>query len=751
MTRLANPQRSFALLLFVACLSLSVATLGAIPGNSNPQAPFVRNPSGVTIPAFYIPLTVNENGYISYGLLFGVNQLATKGLDTSLGEREYPPFCPPGCPMAMIVAPFGNAVLDIRPYVSSAQIDTYTVAFQKSDDWGFPFTFSWPNLSPYYSGPVRLKSDITGSHFDIDMKAQTSFTDTNTSVGIVYIIAQGPIYPGALPTVSTVGLSNNGLTSIVNPNGNVTDAWFEYGTTTGYGTPTSHHSVSGANGREVDESISLGSLPNNTRFHVRGVASNINGTFYGPDRIFSTGIPAAEVVDTTKYRTATYRQWADAVDKKGKRKSLKPKPDKVDYQFNLKAPDTAKSLILTFSMYCSGTIHKDSTSLFSWDSVKKTTYTPGALIDSGSILTFQGRGFKGGRIKVKFTWLSDGKKPVKGSVPDSSYVYNIPRLPMPNLHNVGEDVYGGVMQTPVQLTVGATTDPAGSHTVVLPKYKDALKSMVKEAKGGAVYHQPPPRCLNTFDKSGNEILKPQKGLPPDKHNNILFADQLVLKLNVAASDSGIFPPGFGDLIYDNVSDPTPFDGMSIRTIVAKIDSFLGCNSTPLGVSDSSVYWRIAANLDTAFSGPMDTVSWSEGMVVCTGVRQVSDVSYLHAAANATPVVIGTRLHEWAHYVPSTFRLDQNYPNPFNPTTVIGFQLAEDAVVTLKVYNILGQELTTLVNHETMDEGSQEVEFNAANLPSGVYFYRLVATGVGDPEEGIAGKTFISVKKMTLVR
>ncbi|MBU0561756.1 MAG: T9SS type A sorting domain-containing protein [Bacteroidetes bacterium] len=74
-------------------------------------------------------------------------------------------------------------------------------------------------------------------------------------------------------------------------------------------------------------------------------------------------------------------------------------------------------------------------------------------------------------------------------------------------------------------------------------------------------------------------------------------------------------------------------------------------------------------------------------------------------------------------IPVTFVLYQNYPNPFNPTTVIGYQLPVTGNVTLKIYDVLGREITTLVN-ETKEAGSYEVKFDAKQLSSGVYFYQL---------------------------
>ena len=73
----------------------------------------------------------------------------------------------------------------------------------------------------------------------------------------------------------------------------------------------------------------------------------------------------------------------------------------------------------------------------------------------------------------------------------------------------------------------------------------------------------------------------------------------------------------------------------------------------------------------------------------------------------------------------TFTLYQNYPNPFNPTTTITYSLPKSSMVTLKIYDLLGREVTTLVNEEK-HSGTYKVTWNAQNIPSGVYFYRLTA-------------------------
>jgi hypothetical protein len=76
-------------------------------------------------------------------------------------------------------------------------------------------------------------------------------------------------------------------------------------------------------------------------------------------------------------------------------------------------------------------------------------------------------------------------------------------------------------------------------------------------------------------------------------------------------------------------------------------------------------------------------------------------------------------------LPLTYSLDQNYPNPFNPSTQINFSLAKVSNVKLVIYNVLGQQVTTLIDTR-MDAGPHTVRFDARNLASGVYFYRLDA-------------------------
>jgi hypothetical protein len=74
-------------------------------------------------------------------------------------------------------------------------------------------------------------------------------------------------------------------------------------------------------------------------------------------------------------------------------------------------------------------------------------------------------------------------------------------------------------------------------------------------------------------------------------------------------------------------------------------------------------------------------------------------------------------------VPKSIMLNQNYPNPFNPSTTISFSLPSKAIVSLKIYDVLGREIETLVFNE-LSSGTHSVQWNAMRFPSGIYFYRL---------------------------
>jgi len=96
------------------------------------------------------------------------------------------------------------------------------------------------------------------------------------------------------------------------------------------------------------------------------------------------------------------------------------------------------------------------------------------------------------------------------------------------------------------------------------------------------------------------------------------------------------------------------------------------------------------------------------------------------------------VQEIAGEIPEHFDLKPNYPNPFNPTTTIRFDLPKPDFVTLKIYSIIGEEITTLIS-DRLQAGKYQVTFNGSNLSSGVYLFRLQS------------KSFSATGKMTLMK
>ncbi|MFZ1291276.1 MAG: T9SS type A sorting domain-containing protein, partial [Melioribacteraceae bacterium] len=85
----------------------------------------------------------------------------------------------------------------------------------------------------------------------------------------------------------------------------------------------------------------------------------------------------------------------------------------------------------------------------------------------------------------------------------------------------------------------------------------------------------------------------------------------------------------------------------------------------------------------------------------------------------------TKIYDNNNSIKTNFELSQNYPNPFNPTTLINFSLPYEGFTTLKIYDILGSEITTLVNRNKA-AGNYEIKFDGSKLSNGIYFYTLTS-------------------------
>ncbi|MDI6804901.1 MAG: cytochrome c peroxidase [Bacteroidota bacterium] len=145
--------------------------------------------------------------------------------------------------------------------------------------------------------------------------------------------------------------------------------------------------------------------------------------------------------------------------------------------------------------------------------------------------------------------------------------------------------------------------------------------------------------------------------------------------------------------------------------------------------------EVPMNVNTAELGNLRLTSEDEDAIVAF-LKTLSDGYILPGSINKPSLVSESQ---------SNSALLSNTPNPFNPSTLIQYELAATHYVTLKICNTLGQEIMTLVN-EQQEAGLYNSRFDANNLPSGVYFYRLEARNITD-----ASKSFTQTKKMLLIK
>ncbi len=167
--------------------------------------------------------------------------------------------------------------------------------------------------------------------------------------------------------------------------------------------------------------------------------------------------------------------------------------------------------------------------------------------------------------------------------------------------------------------------------------------------------------------------------------------------------------------------------------VSKIFMYSGDPVTNTGwLNDTPVDQRSFAN-----SGPFqltsgDTVTFHNAIIIGRGTDHLNSITVTRTKIDEIFAHLGAKYHyyptglkEVEGIVPDEFQLWQNYPNPFNPETVIKFSLRERANVSLSVYNITGQKVTTLINGE-MERGLYEQKFDGTKFSSGVYIFRLEA-------------------------
>ncbi len=207
------------------------------------------------------------------------------------------------------------------------------------------------------------------------------------------------------------------------------------------------------------------------------------------------------------------------------------------------------------------------------------------------------------------------------------------------------------------------------------------------------------------------------------HNGVAGSNNIILRGTGVTDvlDSNIGPaPTVVHFVYDSAASAIKVynNGVFVKQVAQTPFNFTAGTGFRVGGYSSSV--SFIGKLDEfrfynrALSAAEIAATWNQNLGYITGVTPISS------------------------QIPNTYSLSQNYPNPFNPVTKINFSIPKTGLVTIKIYDVLGKEVKTLVN-DIKNPGTYIVDFDGSSFASGTYFYRLESNG------------FVSTKKMMLIK
>jgi hypothetical protein len=704
---------------------------------------------------FQAPIWFSVEGTPTDTLHFGLDPLATNNVDSLVlpVERELPPIPPSDVFDARFLntpsgsTNFGEGIkYDLRGIVGLTQSDTFVVYFQVGVG---SITLTWPDLKSVCGTLVMVNhpSYIPPDYpeLNVNMLYQNTITFTTEYIPMAVKIIRTQAKPALAITPSSW---DYGMVFIGAP---ATKA-FTFDNTTGTADVVVS-SLTSPDPKYTLDKVAPWTIPAGASDVLNVTFTPVApGTTSGDISIVHNSGDWSDVIPVTATAgdPGMYRSFTDAelVTKdplKGKLyKPIKRKATSVEEIINLPAIAGKTDLHIEFggSCYSLDTLKKNDVAM-----VIPTDYTVTGAVDGknkkfdfvfatplsgGDIITIHGYAKGSKPLKFKYYWTPLVKGDLKYTlVPtDTKFELNMPRLPMPNYGNVAYDIFPGVKAGGSGILLGTNTgDPKLTGWLKLYDAKSMLATFYDTK-----LHTGTARNFD-FLKLTKLFVKEQKKLPPAVHDNILVAKLIALKFNIIASMQENTPKGFGELklympgnpLHDmTLSEIYDLASPKMTTVDPGFD-YVNCAS-------------VVAAVNAAFSGAIDTSVFGTKLVL-TGTKTLSEVTFLRKGT----LVAKTSPAPAPYQMPETYSLAQNYPNPFNPTTTIEFNLPEDAIVTLKVYNTLGQEVATLLDREEVSAGEDYATFDASSLSSGVYFYRLIA------QEVETGVTTQMIKKMVLMK
>ncbi|MBM4166669.1 MAG: T9SS type A sorting domain-containing protein [Ignavibacteria bacterium] len=333
----------------------------------------------------------------------------------------------------------------------------------------------------------------------------------------------------------------------------------------------------------------------------------------------------------------------------------------------------------------------------------------------------------------------------------------------PNTQTAVENVFKkiGKLGTTFLGVAQPTKDSAKKYAWIYYKKAGDLGKLYSSAHNATTYP------IDYLRISGKSDKKLTKALKPDRktYDNPAWEQGVLFRLNIIASDTNVIVdtnnPGkrFGDLVLDTMFTlfGRNLQNVPLRNIANYFDTVMtywqsfniltSTEYTQIGTFTTSILKQLNERFASATFDSTNYKIDSVGVVVSKNPYAVKMMGYKTASevglvkelpsVKSNELFVATRGYT---ETPSEISLEQNYPNPFNPTTTIRFEIPVGAIhelplqTTLKIYNVLGQEVATLLNNEEIEEGMHEVQFDASGLSSGIYFYKLTADNFSETKK-----------------
>ncbi len=239
-----------------------------------------------------------------------------------------------------------------------------------------------------------------------------------------------------------------------------------------------------------------------------------------------------------------------------------------------------------------------------------------------------------------------------------------------------------------------------------------------------------------FGTTWTQVLGPQ---PVVTFGPVISVDAIaIMGTNIFAGTSNGVYLSTDDTSWTAVNSGLPTNDPPSNFAVSETNIFGGTqgNGVFLSTDNGTSWWSVSLGLPKNLY--VSALAVSGANLFASGYAVNSQVVYGFWRRPLSEMIPATAVRTTESEAPKTFSLSQNYPNPFNPTTTISFALPAQSFVSLKVFDMLGREVLTIVSGE-LRAGSYTRQWNASNVASGVYFYRLQA------------ETFSGTKKLLLLK